>query len=120
LESKALESGPLERLFNGSALAQILDFLTTFREWDYSKSDIAKNSGVSFRTALNLLEKLEALGLIKQTRRVGRAHMYRLDLENEAAKALVALTHELTMIEAKEIVKEELVKAEVPPISTGS
>ena len=120
MEVKALESGPLERLFNGSALAQILDFLTTFREWDYSKSDIAKNSGVSFRTALSLLEKLEALGLIKQTRRVGRAQMYRLDLENEAAKALVALTHELAMIEAKQMVKEELAKAEVPPISTGS
>jgi len=119
LEGKALEQGPLERLFNGSALAQILDFLTTFREWDYSKSDIAKHSGVSFRTALSLLEKLEALDLIKQTRRVGRAQMYRLNLDQEAVKALVALTHELAMIGAKQVVGEEA-KAEAPLISTGS
>lgn len=120
MEGKVLESGPLERLFNGFALAQILDFLTTFRKWDYSKSDIAKNSGVSFRTALNLLEKLEALDLIKQTRRVGRAQMYKLNLENEAAKALVALTHELAITEARRIAKEALAKARIPPISTGS
>jgi len=117
LGSKALESGPLERLFNGSALARILDFLATFREWDYSKSDIAQNSGVSFRTALRLLEKLEALGLVKQTRRVGRAQMYKLNLESGAIKALVALTHELSMAEARQTEKEELEKAEVPPIS---
>jgi len=119
LQDKALEQGPLERLFNGSALAQILDFLTTFREWDYSKSDIAKHSGVSFRTALSLLEKLEALDLIRQTRRVGRAQMYKLNLDQEAVKALVALTHELAMIGAKQMVGEEA-KAEVPLISTGS
>ena len=119
MQDKALEQGPLERLFNGSALAQILDFLTTFREWDYSKSDIAKHSGVSFRTALSLLEKLEALDLIRQTRRVGRAQMYKLNLDQEAVKALVALTHELAMIGAKQVVGEEA-KAEVPPISTGS
>ena len=119
MQDKALEQGPLERLFNGSALAQILDFLTTFREWDYSKSDIAKHSGVSFRTALSLLEKLEALDLIRQTRRVGRAQMYRLNLDQEAVKALVALTHELAMIGAKQVVGEEA-KAEAPLISTGS
>ena len=82
---KAIESGPLERLFNGTAPAKILDFLTVFRDYDYSKMDIAKNSGVSFRHALREIEKLEQLSLIKQTRTVGHAQMYKL---NEAVKEM--------------------------------
>src|SRR3990172_7597602 len=73
---KAIESGPLERLFNGTAPAKILDFLTVFRDYDYSKMDIAKNSGVSFRHALREIEKLEQLNLIKQTRTEDHAQMY--------------------------------------------
>ena len=54
---KAIESGPLERLFNGAAPARILDFLTIFHDYDYSKMDIAKNSGVSFRHTLREIEE---------------------------------------------------------------
>jgi hypothetical protein len=85
---KAIESGPLERLFNGTAPAKILDFLTVFRDYDYSKMDIAKNSGVSFRHALREIEKLEKLNLIKQTRTVGHAQMYKLNTENPATRLL--------------------------------
>jgi hypothetical protein len=85
---KAIESGPLERLFNGTAPAKILDYLTVFRDYDYSKMDIAKNSGVSFRHALREIEKLEKLNLIKQTRTVGHAQMYKLNTENPATRLL--------------------------------
>src|SRR4030042_6661023 len=85
---KAIDSGPLERLFNGAAPAKILDFLTVFRNYDYSKMDIAKNSGVSFRHALREIEKLEQLSLIKQTRTVGQAQMYKLNTENPATRLL--------------------------------
>src|SRR5690554_7166214 len=60
-------------LYNGAAPAKILDFLTTFHEYDYSKMDIAKNSGVSFRHTLLEIKKLADLELIKQTRTVGHA-----------------------------------------------
>ena len=85
---KALESGPLERLFNGVATAKILDFLTVFHDYDYSKMDIARNSGVSFRHALREIAKLEELYIIKQTRTVGHAQMYRLNTENPATTLL--------------------------------
>lgn len=85
---KALESGPLERLFNGAAPAKILDFLTVFHDYDYSKMDIAKNSGVSFRHVLREIEKLENLKLIKQTRRVGHAQMYKLNTDNPTTQLL--------------------------------
>ncbi len=113
---KALEAGPLERVFRGSAMAKILDFLTTFKEWDYSKSDIAKNSGVNFRTVLRILPRLEELGVVKQTRNVGRATMYQLNMENTVAKLFHDLAMEIAVIDAHKIAEEEIAeeKIEVP------
>ena len=61
LKEKALEMGPLESMFP-VASSKILDFLSTFKEWDYSVSDIAKYSGISFKTALGEIKKLEEQG----------------------------------------------------------
>jgi hypothetical protein len=121
---KAIESGPLERLFNGTAPAKILDFLTVFRDYDYSKMDIAKNSGVSFRHALREIEKLERLNLIKQTRTVGHAQMYRLNTDNPATTQLskfalqlasTEVDHELAKQQREQHAKE---KAKEKPILT--
>jgi Flp pilus assembly CpaE family ATPase len=111
-KEKALEFGPLERFFKGSAMARILDFLTVFKEWDYSKSDIAKNSGVNFRTVLRLLPKLEALGVVKKTRNVGKALMYQIDMNNPIAKAVNELAWQITKHDAEKVAKEELAKEE--------
>lgn len=105
---KAIESGPLERLFNGTAPAKILDFLTVFRDYDYSKMDIAKNSGVSFRHALREIEKLEQLNLIKQTRTVGHAQMYKLNTDNPTTTHLSKFALQLASTEVNhELAKQE-------------
>lgn len=78
-KSKALESGPFERLFAGVAIARMLDFLITAQDWDYSETDIAKNSGVSTRTVQREIQKLLNSKLIKQVRPVGNAKMYQLN-----------------------------------------
>jgi predicted transcriptional regulator len=105
---KVLEKGPLERTFKGSATAAILDFLTLYKHWDYSKSDIAKNAGVNFRTVLRLLPRLEELGVIKQTRRVGKALMYQFNVENPIAKAIDDLSFRIARYDADKIAAEEL------------
>jgi len=109
-KERAIESGPLERLFNGSSAAKILDFLIIFKEWDYSVSDIAKNSGASFRTVLRELPKLEERGLLKMTRRVGRAKLYKLNIDSEVGSALDKLALKLASIEAEKIASEEIKK----------
>jgi len=109
---KALETGPLERLYNGVAPAKILDFLTLFHDYDYSKMDIAKNSGVSFRHALREIAKLEELGLIRQTRTVGHAQMFKLNTENPAATLLRKFALEIAGQEAQKIAEQEIAKEE--------
>ena len=78
-EEKVLGLGPLETLFSGNATAKIMDFIISSQEWDYSESDIARYSGVSYRTVQREIPKLLESKMIKQSRTVGNAKMYQLD-----------------------------------------
>jgi DNA-binding Lrp family transcriptional regulator len=62
---KTIRTGSLESMFP-VASSKILDFLSTHKLWDYSVSDIAKYSGVSFKTALGEVKKLESQDVIKK------------------------------------------------------
>ena len=100
-KSKALQKGPLESVFPGST-SKILDFLATFKDWDYSASDIAKNSGISFKTALNEIKNLEQQGVLSRTRTVGRAIMYKLNLESKQGFYIDKLVFEIATKRALE------------------
>ena len=104
---KALESGPLERLFAGNATAKMLDFLSTFREFDYSESDIARHSGVSIRHAQRELPKLERLKLIKMTRISGKSKMYRMDTESQTGMTASKFGLALASIEVDSVLAKE-------------
>ena len=119
-DEKALESGPLERLLGGSAVARILDFMVVFRRWDYSKMDIAKNSGVSFRHVLREIPKLERLGVIKETRRVGRAVMYQLDESSPIGKTVKELVFQIGRLEAEAAAKGEIVEEKTVEVTTST
>lgn len=59
-----------------------------FKEFDYSETDIAKNAGVSLKTIFRDIPKLEELGVIINTRKVGKAKMYRINSQSAITKAL--------------------------------
>jgi len=102
---KVLEQGPLEALFGGSANAKILDFVSTYQDWDYSESDIAKNSGVNVRTVQRSIGTLVELGLLKKVRVVGRAKMYKLDRDSETGKNLDRLAHLIASVRIHNSIK---------------
>jgi predicted AAA+ superfamily ATPase len=77
--------GPPRKTFLGNAVAKIMDFLITTKDWDYSQSDIAKNAGVSVRTVQREMSKLLDSKLVKQVRTVGNAKMYRLNKPDKIA-----------------------------------
>jgi hypothetical protein len=106
-DEKALTEGPLERMFTGSAIAKILDFLITFKEWDYNKTDIAKNSGTNIRTVLRLLPKLEKWQIIKHTRTIGKSQMYQFNQESPIATATANLLKQIADFDAQQITKQE-------------
>ncbi len=74
---------------------RVLNHLLIFREFDYSLSDIARNSGVAWSTLNLIWSKLERLGVVVNTRRVGKAKMYKLDTNNMNVKKLVVFADAL-------------------------
>ncbi len=103
-KNKALQSGPLESVFPGST-SKILDFLATFKNWDYSISDIAKSSGVSFKTALNEIKNLKQQQVLFRTRTVGKAIMYKLNLDSKQGFYIDKLVFEIATKRALESAK---------------
>ena len=99
--SKVLEKGPLESVFPGST-SKILDFLATFKDWDYSISDISRNTGLSFKTALGEVKNLESQDVIFKTRNVGKANMYKLNLDSNQGHYIDKLIFEIAKKRATE------------------
>ena len=102
ITQKALELGPLESVFPCSA-SKILDFLVTFKDFDYSISDISKNSGVGFKTTLSEIHKLEESWVIQRTRTVGKAIMYRLNADSSQARSIKNLAFEIASKRVQEL-----------------
>lgn len=76
-------------------LIRILNHFLIFREFDYSLTDIARKSGVAWSTLNLLWPELEKTGMVVNTRKVGRAKMYRLNAKNSYAKKLMEFADSL-------------------------
>ena len=74
-----------------SPVIRVLDFLIEGRGLDYSLSDIAENSNIGWTTLHRIWDKMLKLGLVKPTREIGRAKLFKLNEENSAVKELIRL-----------------------------
>jgi hypothetical protein len=81
-------NGILTNLFSSRAVAQILDFFLDHKEFDYPPSEIAKKTGLSFRTVFREIPSLERNQLIFNNRRIGKTNMYKLNTDFEAVALL--------------------------------
>lgn len=92
------EYGILSRIFSSRAVAQILDFFLDHKEFDYSANEIARKTGLSFRTIFRELPDLEDRQLIFNTRRIGKVNMYKLNLDLDAVASLEKFSLEMSQI----------------------
>lgn len=91
---------PLNSMFPCST-SKVMDFMITFHRYDYSISDIAKNSGLTFKTGLNEVRKLERENIIVFTRKVGKALMYKFNPDSTKAKSMRKLALDIAVKRAK-------------------
>ena len=93
-------------------LIRILNHFLIFREFDYSLTYIAENSGVAWSTLNLLWPKLESMQIVTHTRNVGKAKMYKLNIKNKIVLNLIkfvdAIVRDYT---AKNILKEKEITA---------
>lgn len=78
-------------IFGNNPVMKVIDFLISFQMFDYSLTEIAKNSEVSYSTLQTFWEKLEQNNIIIKTRRIGKSNLYKLNTENPAVQQLIQL-----------------------------
>ena len=93
-----LNNGVLTKLFSSRAVAQILDFFLDHKEFDYPPSEIAKKTGLSFRTIFREMPGLERNQLIFNNRRIGKTNMYKLNTDFEAVALLERFVLEISQL----------------------
>lgn len=92
------------QLFGDYPLIRVLDFFLEEYLFDYSKTQVAELSGISFNTLDLFWNRLIELGIIKKTRKVGNSEMYQLNRENMIVQKLMEIDKNL-MIESVQEVK---------------
>ncbi len=102
-----IETGPqyegvLSSLFSSRAVSQIMDFFLDHKEFDYSPGEIAKKTGLSFRTIFRELPHLEKNQIIYISRKIGKTNMYRLNTDFEAVTFLEKFVFEMSQLQNKE------------------
>ena len=93
-------------VFGESPIVKVIDFFLDNREFDYSLTDIAKNSDIGWSTLHGFWKDLVKLEIVTKTRRIGRAELYRLNSSNPIVKKLIELDNDIS----KKLVSEEMNK----------
>ncbi|MBI2041307.1 MAG: helix-turn-helix transcriptional regulator [DPANN group archaeon] len=84
------------KVMGNTPINKVLDFLVVYDQFDYSITDIAKNSKVGYATLMRIWNSLEKNGIVLMSRVVGRAKMYKLNKANLAVQHFIKMYWEIT------------------------
>ncbi|MDD5416609.1 MAG: hypothetical protein PHU12_01390 [Candidatus Aenigmarchaeota archaeon] len=80
---------PFICLFGETPFIKALDFFLTYDDFDYSKCQVAEETGVARMTMDNVWNELIRKQIIVKTRVIGRAEMYKLNKKSQIVKVLL-------------------------------
>jgi len=75
-------AGTLTTIFGGP-VAKVLDQSLYVGNMEQTISMLAESTNLSYKTVLSVIQRLERLGFIKPTRKIGNAQAYRFEVEND-------------------------------------
>lgn len=107
---KDLGESLLLKAFGNSPKLRIIDIFLTNPLFDFSKNELARELGMSKQTLYKCFKDLEDLEMIKITRKIGRANLYRINLENPMVKMLNEYVTQLSL----QIAEQEKAKIQKP------
>ena len=93
-------------VFGNSPIVKVIDFFLDNREFDYSLTDIAKNSDIGWSTLHQFWSNFVKLGIVTKTRKIGRAELYKLNSNSPLVKKLIEIDIDIS----KKLVHEEINK----------
>ena len=86
---------------------RVLGYLIVGKYFDYSISDIAEGANVGWTTIHGILPRLEKLGIVKQTRTVGMAKLYKINPSNPYAAQIIILFENLLKASVGEVIARQ-------------
>ena len=81
-------------------MIRVLDFLIENSIFDYTKTDIAENSGISRATLYKIWPTVEKYKLVKESRRIGNTTLYKLNKKNPVVQKLIELDLKISKVYA--------------------
>ena len=82
-----------------SPTIRVIDYLLTEREIDFSITDIAENAGIGRATLYRIWDSLIKNSIIIHTRDIGKARLFKLNIENSKIKKLIEI-YDMLIIES--------------------
>jgi len=110
---KDLEESLLLKAFGNSPKLRIIDIFLTNPLFDFSKNELARELEMSKQTLYRCFKDLEDLEMVKITRKIGRANLYRINLENPMVKMLNEYVTQLSL----QIAEQEKAKMQKPVVA---
>jgi len=83
------------QILGSSPKMKVIDFLLTFQAFDYSLTEIAQKTNVSYPIVVNVIEDFLRTGIAIETRKIGKARLFKLNGESILVKHLLKLQWEM-------------------------
>jgi biotin operon repressor len=91
----------LLKAFGYSPKLRIIDIFLTNPYFDFAKEELARELGMSKQTVYKNFKDLEELGVVKVSRKIGRAIMYRIDRSHPLVRTLNESVNEFSFLIGK-------------------
>jgi DNA-binding transcriptional ArsR family regulator len=103
----------LLRAFGNSPKLRIIDFFLDNPLFDFTKKEVVEALGMSKQTFYKYFEDLEDLAVVKVSRRIGKAKLYKINLENPMVKLVREYETELSL----QVAEQERAKMQKPALA---
>ncbi|MCD6171759.1 MAG: helix-turn-helix transcriptional regulator [Thermoplasmata archaeon] len=97
----------LTKIFGSCHDVAVLERFADNYEEDLSIGDIVYMSGVPRTTVYRIIKKLLDRKVIIKTKKYGRTQLYRLNIDNEVARAIVYLENVMAQKEMEKLMEKE-------------
>lgn len=106
-----MEKSLLVQFLGDTPFIRVVDFLIENSIFDYTKTELAENAGISRASLYNVWPVLEAYELVKASRKIGNTTLYKLNKENPVVQKLIELDLKISREFADVLVDEHTAKA---------
>lgn len=98
------EKSSFVMVFGESPMVKVIDFLIDNQEFDYSLTEITRNAGIGWTTIHHFWYSIVKLNIVKRTRRIGRAELYKLNKDNQLVQKLL----EIDLLVSQQLARKEM------------